>query len=327
MKIRILPFFVFLAVTGISQAQDELKIATFNCEFLTRPKVHIKFGLPFRISNASAAEQAQWATPGFRDQKFNEAALAVASVLAPIDADVLALTEVGDDTDVVELRDAISILGVSYPHLAVGKSADHTTKQHVAVLSKLPLFDVVEAIPGRESYDQELDDADTEKNTGISKGMRVSFMSFGREILLWVVHLASERGGHEQDAQRIAQASIIRRHYLPFLQQGKHVIVVGDLNDYRGQPTLSRIRGRDDIFGDLIQTGHVKYFEDNELDTRWTYEFQGIPSQIDHILPSYSIKDTCKSSGGIQAETIAHNNTLASDHKPLVVLLSFKTIP
>ena len=58
----------------IASADNTLTIATFNCEFLTRPKVHIKFGLNF---NLSGSERDEWNQPGFRDQKFNEAAKAV----------------------------------------------------------------------------------------------------------------------------------------------------------------------------------------------------------------------------------------------------------
>jgi len=319
---------LFVSVFAITAyAEDTLKIATFNCEFLTRPKVHIKFGHPFRLSSASDAVEEQWDDDAFRDDRFEEAAEAVAAVLAPIDADVLALTEVGDSADLAVLRAKIAALGVDYPHAEVGDSADTYTQQHVAVLSKLPLTDVLDAIPGREMFDTELDDPESEDDTGISKGMRVSLAAHEREIQLYVLHLSSEGGGHEKDAQRIAQASIARRHFLPALEAGEHVIVAGDLNDARGEPALRRIRGRDDIFGDLIQTGHTRYFESDALDTRWTYEFEGVRNQIDHILVSRSIYETCKRSDGIQASVMEVSDPLASDHRPLVVLLRFKDVP
>jgi endonuclease/exonuclease/phosphatase family metal-dependent hydrolase len=159
--------------------------------------------------------------------------------------------------------------------------------------------------------------------------MHVVLRAADQPIHLFVVHFASERGGHEQDAQRIAQASIARRNYLVPLNMGEHVIVAGDLNDYRGQPTIRRIRGQDDIYPDLIQTGLVAYFPPDKLDTRWTFEFQGERMQIDHILPSQSIKEACKS-GGIRTEVvpvtekIVGTDRLASDHRALLVTLEFK---
>ena len=101
------------------------------------------------------------------------------------------------------------------------------------------------------------------------------------------------------------------------------VIVAGDLNDRRGQPAIHRIRGLDDIHEDLIQTGHAKFFEDTALDTRWTFEFQGIRNQLDHILLSPAVKDACLQ-GGIDARTVDHGNALASDHRAFVVALDLR---
>jgi len=304
-----------------SFGQDSLTIATFNCEFLTRRKVHIKFGLWFNIGQASSDVRQQWNEPGFRDAKFNEAARAAAGVLGAINADVLALTEVGDSTDVLELRDEINNLGINYPHVIVGRTRDFTTLQHVAVLSKFPLSNPIRQIPGREFYIQEPDDPETEKDTGLSKGMRVKVSAHGKEFLLYVIHLSSERGGYEKDQQRIAQASLVRRHYLPALKNGALVIVAGDLNNHRGDPPLYRIRGLDDVHEDLIQTGNPRYFDTSKLDSRWTYQFQGERIQIDHILLSPSIKEICR---GIAARTLEHMNVLASDHRPFIVTLYLK---
>ena len=87
--------------------------------------------------------------------------------------------------------------------------------------------------------------------------------------------------------------------------------------------TLQRIRGQDDIDEDLIQTGQTQYFDKVKLDTRWTYQFEGVRQQIDHILLSYSVKDACKR-GGIKARTVDHGNSLASDHRPMVVEMKLK---
>ena len=68
------------------------------------------------------------------------------------------------------------------------------------------------------------------------------------------------------------------------------MFIAGDLNDGRGEPALRRIRGLDDIWPDLIQTGNYEYFRDTNPGSRWTYEFQGERNQIDHIPLSPSIK-------------------------------------
>jgi len=323
MKKLIICFICMLIETILPQIllsqSDSLVIATFNCEFLTRPKIHVKFGLKFDIKKESEAVQRQWNQEGFRDSMFAVATQEVAKVIHAINADVLALTEVGKPAEVLELRKDIKALGIDYANVEVGRSGDSRTGQHVAVLSRLPLTDALLEIPGREIYLQEPDDPETEKDTGISKGMLVTVIAHDRQFLLYVLHLSSERGGHEKDQQRIAQASLVRRHYLPALKNGKLIIVAGDLNDKKGQPTLHRIRGLDDIDGDLIQTGLVKYFDRPE--TRWTYQFQGVRQQIDHILLSFSIKEVSKS---IAARSFDHRNHLASDHRPLIVTLHLK---
>ena len=318
----------FLAVVCFNSFAygEVLRIATFNCEFLVRKKVHVKFDLPFRLKGDTLAE---WNEPGVRDANFTLAAKAVARVIKTINADIIVLTEVGDDADVLELHGEVTDLGLDYPHMLVGKSADGTTGQHVALFSKLEITNPLKSLPGRECYDQELDDPETEKDTGVSKGLRGTVEFQGQQIHMFGAHFTSEGGGHEQDAQRIAQASIVRRHYLPLLTKGEHVIVAGDLNDRRGQPAIRRVRGRDDIHPDLIQTGITKYFPREKIDTRWTYEFQGERQQIDHILLSLSIKNACKR-GGISTEVIPVTETIgdtdfpASDHRALAVNLDFQ---
>lgn len=296
----------------------DLTIATMNVEFLTRPKVHVKFGLPF---NLSGADEAQWNAPGFRNQKFNEAAKAVAGFLAGLNADVLALTEVGDRPDVEELNHEIGVLGVTYNHVAVCTCSDSVTQQHVAVLSKFPLSDVVPVIAGREYYDKELDEPEEEEDTGISKGLRVTFQAQGQPFVLYVIHLSSEVGGHEKDAQRLAQASIVRRHYLPAVNTGTHVIVAGDLNADRGDSALRRIRGRDDMWEDLIQTGHYSFFDLAHQHTRWTYEFRGVRQQLDHILISQSVKDASRK---ITPRVTDQPTPLVSDHRPFILTLDLR---
>lgn len=313
---------VVVLVSPMTYGSDTVRIATLNCEFLSLRKLHVKFGLPF---NLKGAQKLEWDAPGFREAKYQIAAKAVAKTIARINADIICLTEVGPQAQITVLRDLVAAEGVDYPHFEACESSD-PTGQHVAIFSKRPLSDVLRKIPGREFYDRELDDPDAEDDTGVSKGMHVTFEAAGQTVHLYVAHLASERKGHEQDAQRVAQASIVRRHYLRHLNAAEHVIVCGDLNDKRGQPALRRIRGRDDHWGDLVQTGKAEYFPADKLDTRWTYLFMGERNQIDHILPSWSVRQACmkfKTSVVPVTETF-DGGRLASDHRALVVEFRFR---
>jgi endonuclease/exonuclease/phosphatase family metal-dependent hydrolase len=158
----------------------------------------------------------------------------------------------------------------------------------------------------------------------------VTVDAHGRPLLLYVAHLISETGGYEADQQRLAQASLLRRHMLPALLADSLVVVAGDLNDHRDQPPIRRLRGFDDLFPDLLQTGLCTpllrgrreecYFDEEAVDERWTYEFNGERQQIDHILLSEAFGDA---TDGIEAHTLDHGDPLASDHRPLVVTLHF----
>lgn len=317
MKFRLLLAAIAGSIALDPALAEQFIIATFNTEFLIRERVHAREGLPL---NLTAAQQAEW-TPARRETAFNNAVALVAPVVAATNADVVILTEIGPDADVATLKARLQTLGSSYPHVAVCECSDNTTDQHVAILSRHPFTGVTKALAGREHYLTELDDEESEADTGISKGMKVELTFDGHPISIYGIHLVSERGGHEGDAQRIAQASIVRRLYLRDMEQGRHVIVAGDLNERRGDPTLVRIRGLDDIQPDLIQTGLFPFFEEAEADERWTYEFQGERNQIDHILLSESIRAAATK---IRSRIARVADASVSDHSPVIVTINFR---
>lgn len=309
---------LLLAFMATAARADDLTIATFNAEFLTRPTVHVKFGYPLQLR--SEADIALW-TPSFRDQKFAEAATQVAAVVASLGADIVVMTEVGDQRDVAELNSAIADAGASFPNTVVCRCTDSATQQKVAVLSKMPLTNPQPSIAGTEGYFEEADDDDSQNETRISKGLSVQFQFAGRIVTLYAAHLVSEGNGPEADEQRVAQASILRRYAIKHIEAGELFIVAGDLNDGRGQPAIRRIQGYDDIWPDLLQTGDTAFFEDRATwGTRWTYEFEGSRNQIDHILLGPAFLDILQKSD--IATTIPDQiNQAASDHRPVIVQL------
>ena len=68
------------------------------------------------------------------------------------------------------------------------------------------------------------------------------------------------------------------------MMRGQNVIVMGDMNDTPGTAVLKRLRGLDDIWGDLIQVA-----KDVPMSDRWTYTYRGEKSLLDHILLSPSL--------------------------------------
>lgn len=306
---------------------QDLKLATFNCEFLLKRKVHMKYGLPYDMKYASRDAKQEWKDDRYRQKKFEEATKKVAAHLKTINADVLGLTEVGNTSEVQLLVETLKKEGLEYKYWKVCKSHDSATGQHVAFLSKYELTDIVPAFPNRGLYFVESDQDEVEE-TGISKGMKATISYKGTPIHLFLFHLKSERGGEDSDQRRLMQAEIARRVTIPYLQKEEHVVVMGDLNSERRHPALLTIRGFKDIQTELIQTGDSYYFED--YTTRWTYSYKGQQEQIDHILLSLSLKNACKHNNpkqkqwGIKTSILPTNNEEISDHNALIVELNFK---
>ena len=307
-------FLLFSCGDVISQ---EITVATFNAEFLNKSRVHIKFGKQFDITRESKKEQKFWNDDENRNAKLKEASSNVAQFIKRMDADIITLTEVGDSDDIQVLINELNEIGVNYGHWEVCDCTDRFTGQHVAVLSKYPLKDVWPQITGRAIYLEETD-GDSEGETGISKGLKVTAVIDGKDIDIFVFHFKSERGGYDSDAKRLAQASIARRAIIRQLNQGRRVIVTGDLNSEKRSESIYRIRGFDDIYEELIQTGHSDYFESTEV--RWTYNYRGEPEQIDHILvsPELAVKS------GISTSILETNDEKISDHNPIIVKLKLK---
>ncbi|MDC0230983.1 endonuclease/exonuclease/phosphatase family protein [Aureispira] len=322
---------IIIILTALLQLQlligQDLTIATFNCEFLNKRKVHIKYGLPYNIKYAKGAEKKLWSDDNYRLTKFNESTNSVADQIKIINADIIGLTEVGNDTEINALVRALHDKGLTYRYYKVCKSKDTQTGQHVAFLSKYDLKDIVTSFPNRGLYFIESDD-DEVGGTGISKGMKVTVNVKGIDFHLFLFHFKSERGGEDSDQQRLMQAEIARRLTIPYIQKGDNVVLMGDFNSEKRHQVLKTIRGFNDINEELIQSGDMEYFED--YDTRWTYNYKGQMEQIDHILLSLGIKELCKANNekkkqwGIKTKIIETKNDQVSDHNALVVELNFR---
>ena len=306
--------YFFHSLSAISQ---EITVATFNAEFLNKSRIHVKFGKQFDITRESKKEQKFWSSDNNRSAKFAEASANVAQMIKRIDADIITLTEVGGDDNLKVLIDDLNEIGVNYTHWEVCACTDSFTGQHVAVLSKFPLKEVWPQIPGRSIYLEE-SDGDSEGETGISKGLKVTATINQKDIDIFVLHLKSERGGFDSDAKRLAQSSIARRAIIKQLNAGRQVIVTGDLNSEKGSPSIYRLRGFDDLYEELIQTGHSDYFENTDI--RWTYNYKGETEQIDHILVSPGLSK----STDIKTSILETGDDKISDHNPVIVKLKLR---
>lgn len=310
-------FVTFLSLTPKIATAQKLTIATFNAEFLSKSMVHIKYGKRFDIKRESEKEQDFWNDEDNRKDKFKEASTNVASFIKQMNTDILTLTEVGGKDDLEVLVNELKKIGVNFKYWEVCDCKDNFTKQHVAILSKYPLKEVWYEIEGRSIYLEETD-GDSEGETGVSKGLKATVIVNEKEIDVFVLHFKSERGGFDSDAKRLAQASIVRRSIIPLLNAGRNVIVTGDLNSEKRSESIYRIRGFDDVYEELIQTGNSDYFENT--DVRWTYNYRGEAEQIDHILLSSQIAKK----SDIKTRILETKNENVSDHNPVIVTVELQ---
>lgn len=305
--------FLFLLFPFFCIAQSTVSVTTLNCEFLSSKNIHVKYGEKIRLSKAKKKE---W-TP-IRAEKYLNSAQNVASSLKRIDSDVYALTEIGTQDDLEELLLILKDINPEYKYFAVAKSKDTYTAQNVGVISKYPIQVISKSTDERTLYFPEEDELWKDASeTGISK-YGLFMVDLPKEsFLLGIAHLVSEAGGAEKDAQRLAQASILRRLTL---KEGVPLILAGDLNAAKGSPVTLRIRGFNDIFPELYTCSDSRFTNGNSV---YTYNFKGYRSQIDHIFFNAEFKNLLKSRKPLKTQTISVPEDV-SDHKALYVEFSLK---
>jgi len=299
MKISHCLLVLILILSTNAVGATEVTFATFNTFWLFDDK----------------APHKKWWTDqrGKTGQTYPEAIAAVAEAIKETGADVIALQEIESMDVANDLNTHLKTIGVDYPHAWIGLGSDSTTGQDVALLSKFPKDGLlVQKYPNdRESYLTE-NDAGNERDTGLSKVLRVDLKINGEVLSVLVFHLKAQPGGSMSDNQRLAQASIIRRITLPLIHDEQKFVVMGDMNADRGSPSLLRMRGFDDVYPDLTQPVHHKKFSGD----KWTYKYHGRTTQIDHILLSPTLRKSIKE-GSIDYS----HDEMTSDHFPVILTL------
>lgn len=246
-------------------------------------------------------------------QTYQESITLVANKIKQINADVIALQEIEDDGVLRDLQDKLNALGLTYNYRFSCQCKDSFTGQDVAILSKYPAVgDVIYQFNERKTYLTE-EDRFNEKDTSLSKAMMVPLLIENETINTFVFHLKSQSGGYKSDKQRQAQASLVRRVTLPYLQDKKNVMVMGDLNAEPGTKSLYKIRGFDDIYANLYQSTNHEKFKGNKT----TYIYKGRNQQIDHILVNRNLYKRF-----LHGEMFADHSKNVSDHNAIKITLS-----
>ena len=256
-----------------------------------------------------------------RPAKINESKAQIRKHLLLLNADVLALQEIGSPHDLLELRDSLEKEGLSYPNSDWIAGPDPTI--HIGILSRFP-------VTGRRSHTNE---------SFLLYGRRMQVSRGFAEIDLRVnpnysftlmsAHLKSKRASARADEAELREqeAILFRNHIDAFLNRNPsaNLVVLGDFNDTKDSAAVRAIRGKGKFAltdtrpaeknGDSVFTFAPRA---DPMTVTWTHYFgrEDTYSRIDYILLSSGMAREW-----VPAETYVLANPnwgLASDHRPIV---------
>jgi len=215
------------------RAANSLRVATFNAEWLFDgndgdPKIS-----PWKGDPAGAAAHLE----------------RVADVVGALDADILAVEEV---EDCLNLRALAELLNSRAPAVPGGtpdegryapflvKGKDSYTGQDVGLLTRVdpdrPLerTEARAALPvaGSMCYGSPAPEGDGARSTGVSKHFRAYFDVGGVKLAVLGAHFISRPTDPSRCEQREGQATVMRDYLFEAAAEGRHVVFLGDLNDF-----------------------------------------------------------------------------------------------
>jgi len=263
----------------------------------------------------------------------------IAEVLHRIDADLINFAEV-ENCDMLS-RVAIELGSSHEPYLVAG--TDSALRQQVGLLSRMRPLQQLWRSSARSEFPLPASKCGLNKpgtgkpaSTGVSKHLVARFSPVqGQEIVVIGLHLKAFPDRPDACAQREGQAHVIRGIVKEELERGRHVIVLGDLNDFDpdvpdagGQvPTSSVLRMIKDIDDDGKPElwNALEMVPDRERYTNWfdrnrdrTFQWETERSLLDHMLLSQSLRPLVEAVGIDHA----HDPSRISDHWPVWVRLN-----
>lgn len=248
-----------------------------------------------------------------------EARTKVVQILAALDADLIALQEVGGAAALTEIQQELKKHGRVYPWSNLVHAQD--TNIMIAFLCRVPVISCIHhtndifALEGRPY------------KSGRGIAQLIIQPRTNLTVVVFNAHLKSRRETPDADqAQiRLGEARILRRKIDAVLANNPnaHVIVLGDLNDTKDSPPLKTILGRGKTrlvdLRPVEQSALASATNISSLRTEtWThfYAVQDLYSRVDYILctpglAARAVPDQCY-------VVDVPDWGLASDHRPVV---------
>lgn len=247
-----------------------------------------------------------WLVSTQSPEKSVDAKNAVVTMISECKPDVVGLCEIGNETDVFEIRDMLKEAGTDLPHTHYTGGVDSV--RHLAILSRFPIISIQSpetAIPG-EGYSMQRGILDVTIRIG---GQPVRFVG---------LHLKSKRvvPQFDQAQLRIAEAEHVRNHINEILTSDPSTLLVayGDLNDHPRSLSTRALLGtyRSPLY---LSPVHVK----DSRGERWThfYSAEDSYSRIDFVAVSKALKPHIDRK--LSRIIDAPEWSIASDHRPVFV--------
>ena len=243
---------------------------------------------------------------------------ALRDVIRALDADLVALQEMGPAGYLEELRRDLRAEGADYPYSALAEADD--PERHLALLSRRPFRRVrTEAglefryLGGRERVKRGL--------------LEVAVAAGDGELTVFVVHLRSRFTDRPDDPAsaicRAGEAGAIRDQVLRRFPDpsAARFVILGDCNDARGAKPLRLLAKRGPVVVSCLLPA-----ADPRGET-WThvYRKEETYTRVDHILVSPGLLPAV--AGGRARIYDGPGVSAASDHRPVMVRLEFPRGP
>ena len=250
-----------------------LKIATYNVENLfdlTNPK--------YRYDEYKPNGKSLWNQKHYKIKLQN-----IAKVIKDIDADIIALQEIGSLQSLKDLKKEIKRQGLYYQYFSIANSKPTAIK--VAILSKVPFV-----------YSKDLHVSSSFKYRNI---LETKVRINSQELYIFTNHWKAKSG---PESMRIVSAKRLRKRIMEIGHE-KNMILLGDFNsDYEEYIKFKRKRKHNDTHGKTginhilrtIDKGDDNFYNlwyDAPLEKRYSYIYKRKKEALDNIIVSPSLLD------------------------------------
>ena len=275
---------------------------------------------PFRIATYNV-ENYLLAPLNGRPEKSRASRAKVAETLVSMDADIVALQEIGGSPALDDLRDRLAKSGRPYPHFEI--ATGHDTNISVAVISRFPILArrtktrLSYVLLGRRRFvNRPFVEIDLQPAPGYRLTLIAAHLKSQREVLN-----GDEAEIREQEAGLLRQLADARLKSNPKL----NLVVLGDFNDNQDTRSIRTLIGRGNLA--LIDTRPAEHplpFAATDRVGRevrsvtWTHHYakEDTYSRLDYLLISRGLYHEWIREQSFVASIPDWGN--ASDHRPVV---------